>query len=119
MNEKVGGGGPEEPMPDLDTLMRLVERSPDHRQIADPQSSERQLFARLADHADPMWREIGQQLRDGQMGVRRIAEVEAYWDHLQQELARQRDSFRRAVAATKAALEAAEAEQRERGRRLP
>lgn len=44
------------------------------------------------------------------MDVRRVAEVGAYWDHLLSELVRQRDSFHRAVAATREALEAAEAE---------
>lgn len=115
MNEYTRESGPEERMPDLDTFMRLIERSPEHDRLADPQVLERQLFARLAEHADPMWREIGQQLRDGQMDVRQIAEVAVYWDHLLKELASQRDSFHRAVIATREALEAAEAERREQG----
>lgn len=110
MSEHTAENGPEGRVPDLDTFMRLIARSPDRDRLADPQALERQLFARLAEHDDPMWREVGQQLRGGQMDVRRVAEVGAYWDHLLSELVRQRDSFHRAVAATREALEAAEAE---------
>lgn len=108
------GSGPVKPMPDLETFMGLIERSPDYDQLTDPQYLERELFTRLADHADPLWREIGQQLRDGQMGVRRLAEVDAYWEHLQRELAGQEDNFRRAAAAAKAALEDVRDERRGR-----
>lgn len=105
-----------EPMPDLAAMMRLIERSPYRDQIADVQGRRQRVFEALADSDDPMWREIGEQLRDGRMEIRDVLRVEAYWDKVQQGLAEHREDFRQAVIDAKDQLEREEAERRERGR---
>ncbi|HEY8452842.1 MAG: hypothetical protein FWJ70_14150 [Micromonosporaceae bacterium] len=105
-----------EPVPDLQSLLRLIDRSAHRDQLADAQSRRRLVFEALANHADPMWREIGEQLRDGRMGIRDVLRVQAYWDKVQQGLAEHGDEFRRAMIDAKEQLEREEAERRERER---
>src|SRR5690606_35883246 len=47
-----------EPVPDLDSLLRLIDRSAYRDQLADVQGRRQRFFEALASHEDPMWREI-------------------------------------------------------------
>lgn len=104
-----------EPLPDLASMMRLIDRSAYRDQIADVPGRRQRVFEALANSDDPMWREIGEQLRDGRMEVRDVLRVEAYWEKVQQGLAEHQEDFRQAVVDAKEQLEQEEAERRERG----
>jgi hypothetical protein len=104
----------EPPLPDLESMMRLIERSAYRDQIADVRGRRQRVFEALAASEDPMWREIGEQLRDGRMELRDVTRVGAYWEKVQQGLAEHREDFRRAVLDAKEQLEQEEAERRGR-----
>ena len=87
-------------MPDLDELLTMLEQSSSDR-LSDPESGRRELFGLLAESDDPMWREIGQQLRDGQMSPRQILQVDAYWQHVERGLVAHQEDFRQAVEAVR------------------
>lgn len=108
-------GGRDEPLPDLESLMALINRSDYRDAIADVQGRRQRVFQTLADSDDPMWREIGEQLRDGRMGIRDVMRVDAYWEKVQQGLAERQEEFRDAVLDAKSQLEAEEEQRRGRG----
>jgi hypothetical protein len=101
----------DEPPTDLGTLIGLLAGSPWYVGLADPERRRSRLYEALARSDDPMWREIGEQLRDGQMQLRHVLQVDAYWQHLQGGIAGREDE----LANTVAALEA-EAGERRTGR---
>lgn len=105
-----------EPVPDLASLLRLIDRSAYRDQLADVQGRRRLVFEALASHENPMWREIGEQLRDGRMEIRDVLRVQAYWEKVQQGLAEHGEEFRQAAIDAKEQLEREEAERRERER---
>jgi hypothetical protein len=108
MNRRHADGGDEQPdrVPDLDTLAGLLEQSSYASAVTDPGQLQHQMFALLADNEDPMWREIGQQLRDGRMSLRQVAEVDAYWQHVAGDVDEQHDAFRDTLHTLQTHLEA-------------
>jgi hypothetical protein len=63
------------------------------------------LYRLLAASDDPVWREIGQQLRDGRMSLRQVVQVEQYRRHLHRGLAEHGHRFGEAVTAARSYLE--------------
>jgi hypothetical protein len=67
---------------DLAAITRLAPDSQYGDLIAHETSRRRKLYEHLANSDDPLWKEIGTQLRDGRMQLRDISGVEAYSAHL-------------------------------------
>ncbi|MBM7785038.1 hypothetical protein [Tenggerimyces flavus] len=91
---------------DLAAIMRLAPDSPYGELIADDTSRRRTLYELLAESDDPLWKEIGTQLRDGQLGPRGIFEVEAYRTHVVDTIAKLGGDFPALLAKTREELEA-------------
>lgn len=100
------------PPPDLDSLSDLLDQSSYGGATTSPEELQQRMFEQLAGSDDPMWREIGQQLRDGQMSLRHVLQVDAYWQHVVSGLDEHQEAFRGTVAAVQAQLEAEQADRR-------
>jgi hypothetical protein len=91
---------------DLAAVMRLAADGPYGAAIASETSRRRLLYDLLANSADPLWKEIGTQLRDGQMQVRDVFEVDEYNTHLIDAIDKHSRDFPAALARTREDLEA-------------
>lgn len=103
-------------LPDLESIMRMIDRSAYREEVRDVPGRRRRIFEALARSDDPVWREMGEQLRDGRMELRDVARVDAYWQKVQQGLAEHGEEFRDAAAEAVQHLEQAENEQQDPGR---
>jgi hypothetical protein len=90
----------------LSAIMRLAPDSPYHALVASETSRRNQLYELLADSDDPLWKEIGTQLRDGQMRLRDIWGVDAYCTHLIDSIDKNSGDFPSALAKAREQLEA-------------
>lgn len=97
---------PHPPLPDPSVLQRLLESSPRYSELADPDTRRRHVFDALANSDDPMWREIGQQLRDGRLRPRDLLGIDAYAEKIQQGLAANAEQFHANMAEAAAELQA-------------
>lgn len=68
--------------PDLDELRQTMEDHSANEILSDKHERRRLLYEMLADHDDPMLKEMGQQLRDGQMTLMDLANTSVYRDHM-------------------------------------
>ncbi|WP_026931270.1 hypothetical protein [Glycomyces tenuis] len=62
--------------------MRLLEGTPLGEQLATSEGRRKALYDMLADHPDPLWREMGEQLKDGRMRPIDMFATPAYREHL-------------------------------------
>ncbi|HEY8474106.1 MAG TPA: hypothetical protein VIL37_15925 [Natronosporangium sp.] len=99
--------------PDPDEMMRLAEQSRYRDLLSDVSGRRRRLFEALANSDDPLWREIGEQLREGRIRPSDVLQSEVYWNKIQEGLTEHADDFRQAIQAAKEQLEA-ESEEREK-----
>ena len=90
----------------LAAILRLAPDSPYLAVAANETSRRRRLYELLADSDDPLWAEIGTQLRDGQMRLRDIWGVDAYCTHLNDAIDEHGGDFPSALAKTREHLEA-------------
>jgi hypothetical protein len=88
----------------------MLDRGSEHVRVTDVVRWRTKLYKALADHPDPMWREIGGQLRDGKMTLRDIYRVEAYREHLHEGFEKNRHRFVESVRQATQQLEEAAAE---------
>jgi hypothetical protein len=93
----------------LAAIMRLAPDSEYGDLIAHETNRRRKLYELLANSDDPVWKEIGTQLRDGQMQVRDVFGVEAYGTHLIDAISKHRSDFPAALANARDELEANQA----------
>jgi hypothetical protein len=93
---------------DLAEVMRLAADSPYGAVIASESSRRRMLYDLLANSEDPMWKEIGEQLRDGRMQPQDVFEVDEYSTHLFDSLDKHARDFPAALAKARKDLEAEE-----------
>jgi hypothetical protein len=91
---------------DLAAITRLAPDTQYGELIAHESSRRRRLYDLLADSDDPLWKEIGVQLRDGQMQLRDIAGVEAYGNHLIDAIAKHGNDVPTLLAQARQRLEA-------------
>ena len=91
---------------DLAAIMRLAPDSEYADLIAHESSRRRTLYELLANSDDPLWKEIGTQLRDGQMQPRDIGGVEAYRTHLIDAIDRHASDLPTALAKAREEFEA-------------
>lgn len=89
-------------LPGIGPLLAVLDGSVLAQEVTAPA----RLYDLLARSDDPVWREIGQQLRDGRMSLRQMVQVEAYRRHLHQGMAEHGHRFGKAVAAAQSYLEA-------------
>jgi hypothetical protein len=90
----------------LAAIIRLAPGSPYETVVASETSRRRYLCDLLANADDPLWAEIGTQLRDGQMRLRDIWAVDAYNTHLMDAIDKHGGDFPEALAKTRKDLEA-------------
>jgi rubrerythrin len=67
---------------DPEGLVRRLQGTPLGERLDSRDKRRRALFDMLANHKDPMWREIGQQLKNGQMKPTDLLTTPAYRQHL-------------------------------------
>lgn len=91
---------------DLAAIMRLAPDSQYGDLIAHETRRRGRLYELLADSNDPLWNEIGAQLRDGQMQLRDIVRVEAYSAHLIDAIDKHSSDFPTVLAEAREHLEA-------------
>jgi hypothetical protein len=96
---------PADDPPDLESMMELVERSAYHDLFGDQRSRRRRFFDALAASDDPMWREIGNELRDGRIALRDVLGVGAYREQVERGFAENQEAFQEALAQAKEQLE--------------
>ena len=94
---------------DLAAIMRIAPDSQYADLIAHESLRRRTLYELLAASDDPLWKEIGTQLRDGQMQLRDIGGVEAYRTHLIDAIDEHGSDFPTALAKAREELEAEQA----------
>lgn len=87
-------------------LHELAAHDQRYADLLDPQRRRDLLFRMMADSGDPMWREIGQSLRDGSMGLRDILRVEAYREKVETGLATHAEHFHQSLHDATEALRA-------------
>lgn len=68
--------------PDLEELRRTLSQHPAAVDLGDKHERRRLLYDLLAGHDDPMFKEMGQQLRDNQMTLLDIANTSVYREHV-------------------------------------
>jgi hypothetical protein len=90
----------------LAAIMRLAPDGEYGDLIAHETLRRRKLYELLANSDDPLWKEIGTQLRDGQMQLRDIFGVEAYGTHLIDTIEKYGRDFPAALAKAREQLEA-------------
>lgn len=90
----------------LAAIMRLAPDSQYHTLVASETIRRNQLYDLLANSDDPLWREIGTQLRDGQMRLRDVWGVDAYCTHLVDAIDKHSSDFPSALAKAREQLEA-------------
>ncbi len=91
---------------DLSAIMRLGPDSQHGDLIAHETLRRRTLYEALANSDDPMWKEIGTQLRDGQMQPRDVFGVDAYRSHFIDTIDKHGRDFPTALAKAREELEA-------------
>jgi hypothetical protein len=91
---------------DLAAIMRLAPDSQYGDIIAHETSRRRLLYDLLANSDDPLWKEIGEQLRDGQMRPQDVFEVDEYRTRLIEAIDEHGRDFPAALAKTREQLEA-------------
>jgi hypothetical protein len=91
---------------DLAAIMRLAPGSEYGDLVAHETFRRRKLYELLANSDDPLWKEIGTQLRDGQMQPRDMLGVDAYRTHLVESLEKHGGDFGTALAKARDELEA-------------
>lgn len=110
MTDKTAAGAPadvaETATANLAAILRLAPDSPYHAVVASETGRRSHLYDLLADSDDPLWAEIGTQLRDGQMRLRDIWGVDAYCTHLVDAIDRHHSDFPAALAKAREDLEA-------------
>jgi hypothetical protein len=97
---------PETATANLAAIMRLAPDSPYHAMVTSETSRRKRLYELLADSDDPLWKEIGTQLRDGQMRLRDIWGVDAYCTHLIDSIDKHSSDFPAALSKAREQLEA-------------
>jgi hypothetical protein len=97
----------------LAAIMRLAPDSEHGDLVAHETFRRRKLYELLANSDDPMWKEIGTQLRDGQMQVRDVFGVEAYGAHLVDAIDQHGREFPAALAKARDELEADQSTRRQ------
>ena len=109
MNDQPDAGVPadvtESATANLAAIMRLAPDTQYADLIAHETSRRRKLYELLANSDDPLWKEIGTQLRDGQMQLRDVFEVDAYATHLINAVDKHGSGFATALAETRECLE--------------
>jgi hypothetical protein len=65
-----------------DRLLAAVSESPELEELKDTSSRRQKLYQLVAEHPDPLWREIGQQLRDGHISPSELLSTPQYREHL-------------------------------------
>jgi hypothetical protein len=90
----------------LATIMRLAPDSAYGDLVTHETRRRHKLYELLADSDDPMWKEIGTQLRDGQMQLHEIFRIEAYASHLTDTVDKHARDFPEMLAETREHLEA-------------
>ena len=68
---------------DIDDLRTAVAASPELADLANTATRRHRLYQLIAESPDPLWREIGAQLRDGQLRPTQVLSVPEYREHLQ------------------------------------
>jgi hypothetical protein len=110
MTNQPAGGEPadvaETAAADLAAIMRLAPDSPYGELIASETSRRRVLYDLLANSDDPLWKEMGEQLRDGQMRPRDVFGVEEYSTHIFDSLDERARDLPAALAKAREELEA-------------
>jgi hypothetical protein len=90
----------------LAAIMRLAADSDHGDLITYATSRRRKLYELLANSDDPLWKEIGAQLRDGQMQLQDMLGVDTYRTHLIDAIDKHGQDFGAALARTREQLEA-------------
>ncbi|PRX46923.1 hypothetical protein B0I33_10620 [Prauserella shujinwangii] len=67
---------------DIDDVRSAVAESPEFEELRDASSRRRALYRLMAENPDPLWREMGQQLRDGRMRPAEMLSTPEYREHL-------------------------------------
>lgn len=81
----------DETRPDIERLLGRLERTPLGERLSDPAKRQAELYDLLASHPDPLWREMGGQLKDGQMRASDVFATPAYHDRLREGLERAKE----------------------------
>jgi hypothetical protein len=110
MNDYPAAGEPADdaqtPAANLAAVMRLAADGPYADVIAHETIRRRHVYDSLANSEDPLWAEIGTQLRDGQMELRDIWEVDAYSTHVIEAFDKHGSDYPTALGKTREQLEA-------------
>ena len=67
---------------DIDGIRAAMADAPEFDGLQDTATRRHQLYQLIAEHPDPLWREIGQQLRDGQLRPTEVLSIPEYRDQL-------------------------------------
>jgi len=78
---------------DAERFLDAIHRGPYGEQMRDASWRRSQLYDMLSGSRDPLWREIGEQLRSGVMTLSDILRVESYRQHMFEGLAANGDAF--------------------------
>lgn len=93
------------PMDKIERLTALAAQHPKLQAAADPANRHAKLYRMLASHPDPMWREIGSQLRDGKMTLREMYANAEYRKHVHKGMKANREKLGSAIDAALKRLE--------------
>src|SRR5690606_25864834 len=91
-------------VPALDELRELLADSKYAAAATDPQRHHARLYKMLSEHKNPIWREIGEQLRDGKMRLDQVLGAEAYREVFFTGLRENRETFVDSLRAAKGHL---------------
>jgi hypothetical protein len=74
--------------PSVRDILSKFEQTADGWLLHDTVARRHRLARMMAEHDDPVMREMGEQLRDGHATPRRLASVPEYWETLQRGVSR-------------------------------
>ncbi|WP_100443975.1 hypothetical protein [Glycomyces xiaoerkulensis] len=79
---------------DPERVLRGLEGTPLGERLSTPRQRQEELYDLMAAHEDPLWREMGEQLKSGAMTLSDALATPAYRDHLTEslELAKERQT---------------------------
>jgi hypothetical protein len=95
----------------LDDIRAAMAKSPEFAELKDTSSRRQALYRLIAEHPDPLLREIGQQLRDGHLRPTEVLSTPQYREHLQAGLADGLARLTQTIGALEDHLRAEAAEQ--------
>lgn len=100
---------------DVERIRAAVAASPELAELADASTRRRRFYEVVAENPDPIWREIGQQLRDGRLRPSEVLSVPEYRERLRAGMADGLTRLTQAVGALEEHLRADRADQASAG----